>query len=1205
MEQRQIKRELNDCPVLLHFRRQTKIPSEYVCPISWRIMSDPVFDPSDSEHRAVERDAFESHVRQYGVRPLTGLPPGAVGTLPTVERAISDFLADATEAEPVSNLSLPLAQPPVAKRPRLSEAQPLSHLPPRPNPPWLVAAVRSCGALAGTTDLSVGVGVGKNDNDAGHCDNDHGDQRRSVLQIVGTEEIPATFFCPLSRVLMLDPAVSCSGEAVVTMERAALAAFVELYGTHPQTGKHMALSDIYPDNTTRRSIARWLAKFCVKSEHLHTAPAQPPAATAGATAAAAGEVNPSGRIASWLLPLRLEAGPGAAPTAGYSGGGNGRRSRGTTAAKVHLPLPAANRYSPYSTVAAGGGRGSGGTPAGARGTPLLPLPAPELPKGNQPVAGAAVSANINHTHTRPPKVQTPGTTPGHMHMPSGGTVFGLGASAHLEQHIPLSQQQQQPPPLRLPSSAPGRSGGVGPDSNSLPEQPAPVPDPLQQSVSEHPGPVLAAAGESSERPPGCAGAGGQREDQDGEGEGGAGRRKVRIKFELHSPAPDHPPLGFISPALAAAAAATVGDGVGGVWGGVGEARVPPRLGATTTAGRGSEGELEHRVGDTGNDTGNGGGSCGIHTGPVDLVSENPCASDDGGGGAIAVAEPMVRDASDSSGRAAGRNGVGRPRATDGNRAGKEAAAAAAAAAAAVVAGDGTVSVPMVTGGAGELPTEGDDGGAAAAAAAVGRLRLGSGAAFPQAVAEITGGPAAAAAAAAAAPTTTRIDIAAAAAAACEGTGAAVRVVVGRGNEGELAAPPPPSATAAEVAEVTSGQLWFAAAEAVGRWAADASPRSGAFPPISPVEAEVGDGGNGDEAAVSDEDDGGEWRLQNAGRSGGREPRSRKRFFSSQELEALVAGVETYGENNWAMLRSCTPLLRGRTESGLHQKWRALVRQMESNWRSGRQKPPSNLQARIAAVRFTSGRMAAVAWKAVAAAAVPSGGSAYMDVDVLDGAKGQSAPLRADEWTGQLVQQGGGGGDGGAGGHAQFPRRRSFKDKWHARLYSHQEVEALVDGVLRHGCDWTAILRDNMVLRNRNQNSIKYKWASLCHGNSNGWESMRAERPSPALCVKLQQAISGLSAKGAQPQVTTTRRYWGDKSAPLVVPNDLVYELYGPHAVREKVKIMVRLNGVLEPTTHYGGLRLIAAHNKYQVVHCPSLRLAAAGRQVVGWERGTE
>ncbi|GIL58079.1 hypothetical protein Vafri_13265, partial [Volvox africanus] len=194
---------------------------------------------------------------------------------------------------------------------------------------------------------------------------------------------------------------------------------------------------------------------------------------------------------------------------------------------------------------------------------------------------------------------------------------------------------------------------------------------------------------------------------------------------------------------------------------------------------------------------------------------------------------------------------------------------------------------------------------------------------------------------------------------------------------------------------------------------------------------------------------------------------------------------------------------------------------------------------------------------------------------------------------------------GAGGHAQLSRRTNFKDKWHARLYSHQEVEALVDGVLKYGCDWTAILRDNTVLRNRNQNSIKYKWASLCHGSSNGWESMRAERPSPALCSKIQQAINGLSSKATQPQVATARRYWGDKSAPLVVPNDLVYELYGPHAVREKAKITVRLNGVLDPTIHHGSLRLIAAHNKYQVVHCPSLRLAATGRQVVGWERGTE
>ena len=57
---------------LIQLPSGTLVPSAYVCPLSWRIMLDPVLDPDDQDGRAMDREAFEGHQRQHGVRPLTG-----------------------------------------------------------------------------------------------------------------------------------------------------------------------------------------------------------------------------------------------------------------------------------------------------------------------------------------------------------------------------------------------------------------------------------------------------------------------------------------------------------------------------------------------------------------------------------------------------------------------------------------------------------------------------------------------------------------------------------------------------------------------------------------------------------------------------------------------------------------------------------------------------------------------------------------------------------------------------------------------------------------------------------------------------------------------------------------------------------------------------------------------------------------------------
>ncbi len=73
MSQQQLKRTRGQASSLLRFRNQdVLVPSGYVCPLSWRIMIDPVLDPDDPDDRAVDREAFERHQRQFGVRPLTG-----------------------------------------------------------------------------------------------------------------------------------------------------------------------------------------------------------------------------------------------------------------------------------------------------------------------------------------------------------------------------------------------------------------------------------------------------------------------------------------------------------------------------------------------------------------------------------------------------------------------------------------------------------------------------------------------------------------------------------------------------------------------------------------------------------------------------------------------------------------------------------------------------------------------------------------------------------------------------------------------------------------------------------------------------------------------------------------------------------------------------------------------------------------------------
>ncbi|GLC61027.1 hypothetical protein PLESTB_001708100 [Pleodorina starrii] len=298
----------------LYLLGNTKVPSGYICPLSWRIITDPVLDPDDQEGRAVEREAFEAHQRLYGVRPLTGLPSipaSQIRTLVTLQKAISLFLSDKEDTSQ--------QQPPAGKRARLSEAATL----------------------------------------------------RPILNLAADCEVPAPFFCPLSRCVMSDPVVD-RRDPEASMERAAAEAHVAQYGTNPFTGKPMAARDLIPDKGMRSAITRWLAKHAAGAQIvLHTA------------AAAGGGENQA------LQALTTQNGVAAAAATAAGAGAAGSAGGASTTPRVDgaaLQLPAAAAAAPLPAAATSAVAAEEAAAAAGPSSQQIALPlAPQLqPQQQQP-----------------------------------------------------------------------------------------------------------------------------------------------------------------------------------------------------------------------------------------------------------------------------------------------------------------------------------------------------------------------------------------------------------------------------------------------------------------------------------------------------------------------------------------------------------------------------------------------------------------------------------------------------------------------------------------------------------------------------------------------------------------------------------------------------------------------------------------------------
>ncbi|GLC61028.1 hypothetical protein PLESTB_001708200 [Pleodorina starrii] len=329
MESHVPKRARSERRYLL-FSSVNKVPSEYICPLSWRIMDDPVLDPDAHDGRAMERDAFEEHQRTYGVRPLTGLPAipsSRVRTMVNLQRVISHFLSGVEDTS---------QQQPLHKRSRLDE--PAVSLP----CPLSTSGQPQAGVTAPTL--------------------------RPALNLAAECEVPAPFFCPLSRCVMSDPVVD-RRDPGASMERAAAEAHVAQYGTNPFTGEPMATSDLVPDKGLWNAINRWLAKHSGTHElRLHIRPvaahnnytdASPNSGGDTATTAAAAKAAPG------LVTVQEPAGPDQVQ--------HSVASTETAAAVTHAGVPShasAEAHRTAASMGSAGGTGvsgNGGSASGAGG----------------------------------------------------------------------------------------------------------------------------------------------------------------------------------------------------------------------------------------------------------------------------------------------------------------------------------------------------------------------------------------------------------------------------------------------------------------------------------------------------------------------------------------------------------------------------------------------------------------------------------------------------------------------------------------------------------------------------------------------------------------------------------------------------------------------------------------------------------------------
>ncbi|GLI58479.1 hypothetical protein VaNZ11_000160 [Volvox africanus] len=227
-----------------------KVPTMFVCPLSFVIMSDPVADPDDPEGRATERIAVEEFQRRYGFRPFSGLPP-TVNHLPLakLQSTIADFLKEDGILQQIEHRP--------HKRIRGEE---------------------------------YANGLGPRHGVAIHL-SDQSSTQQVALDFLA-QEIPVTFFCPLSWRIMHDPVIDIRNVGDVSWDRSAIEDHLAKHNTNPKTGGLLTTSDLRPDRNLKGAIAWWLRK--------HTRPyPRPTRATAiprGAAAPSGGPAAGVGRL---------------------------------------------------------------------------------------------------------------------------------------------------------------------------------------------------------------------------------------------------------------------------------------------------------------------------------------------------------------------------------------------------------------------------------------------------------------------------------------------------------------------------------------------------------------------------------------------------------------------------------------------------------------------------------------------------------------------------------------------------------------------------------------------------------------------------------------------------------------------------------------------------------------------------------------------
>ncbi|EFJ40939.1 hypothetical protein VOLCADRAFT_99154, partial [Volvox carteri f. nagariensis] len=1034
MDQQTLKGPLGEEPVLLFFREHTDVPFSFVCPLSYQLLSDPVQDPdAEDDESPMEREPFETYQQQYGVRPGTGLPPMA-------------------ELETLST--------PPAKRARLSEVHAAAAL--QPLPSWLANAVRHCGAVPGDDD---------------------GGEGRPLLSI--TVGIPRTFFCPLSRVIMRDPAYN-RYDVYPTLERSALVAYVERFGKHPWSATAFGTSGrgssggrpAAAPSGMRQPTARWVL------------------ATAAATAAP-----------SSALPR--------------SGGGSGDGGGGARRAVEGRAVAAAT-----------------GTESGACGTPPLrsgsnptlsdPGRVQQQPGGGRGSTTTPLSLQAGNCHVQQQQRQQASQMSSLVAVSTAAAAIATAAAhAPPEQLSSAPELQLQPPapqlPILQPAVAVAAAGAITPGIQHVVhrhqhKQPAATGLVAGRAAVVAGGSPIRNGGGGSGAV-GAVGAAGMPEVAAGsqgdgwgpepseavneEDKGSPAPGLIAVKIEL-GPAEDHMvmqhPPGFIwtqGPAAAmipAAGAAIVVDCGGGGGGGIG---------GFAGAGGGRSSDLVDLTMGTSSTSSSSGGRTSSSGGDIPSSHEGRTET----AAATATSEGEVDRGEHQQGQRSG---------------------AAALASAADGSGSGTSLVL--------------DGGLSHPGRGMARALT-----SPLGLVPLAGTTAGAA-----------------------GEPSAIRhtLVAPAVEEDEAAEVVDAAAAAAEPAEVTSVQLRAAAEAAVAQFGAGWYPQDSAEAegpdPAAGADMELDEGGVA--GGYGGAEEGGEAGTT-PGPASTDAGRRRYRFFSPEELEALVSGVEEYGENNWAAVKASRPQLVRRTEGGIMQKWRALVKYAEQGWTTGRSLPPLDLQARINALQCLAPPPPPALPPLPAPPPPPPPAPIAACVPQVPGSAVVPVPLNQQSPAWQPV---------GA----------QLGENGYSRLYSQQEVEALVGGVLQYGCNWGMILAKCPELRNRNKYSLRYKWDNLCAVVSSGrWDCYRGEVLSGELRNKVAEALAVWGRRGPLGGGKCGR------GTSLVVPDHLVAELYGKNVVREKVKVQVRLNGILLPEVYDAVLRRFSARRQYMLVQCSSLRWA--------------